>query len=78
MTKTVVDVKEIVAWYLDANGFDGLSCKYCSCFVGDIMPCLGLNENSQGYCAAGYKIPCPDPAECDCGGEGFHIGAAQK
>ncbi len=70
-----MNVKEITVAYLKANGFDGLYCEYCSCFVDDLMPCLGLHSfgSEQGDCEAGHKIPCPNSDECDCGGEP-HIG----
>ncbi len=71
--REVITVKEITEVYLKANGFDGLYGEYCSCFVDDLMPCLGFTDREQGVCEAGHKIPCPDPAECDCGGEP-HIG----
>ena len=52
MSKTV---KEIVAEYLTANGFDGLfnDPANCGCQISDLMPC------GQAYCSceAGYKAP---------------------
>jgi hypothetical protein len=39
-TKKPGTVKEIVADYLKANGYDGLCCDGCGCGLGDhFMPC---------------------------------------
>ncbi len=59
-------VIEIVAEYLDREGFDGLFCDECACKKDDLAPC----GNIYGDCTAGYLQPCPD----DCGDHDFHIG----
>ncbi len=47
-------VKEIVAEYLEKNGFDGLfSCSECACTKDDLEPC----DEMRGDCEAGYFIP---------------------
>jgi hypothetical protein len=69
-TKTVLAIVEET---LRREGYDGLAQRdgMCSCFVGDLAPC-GMIE---GHCEAGYRIPCPGPADCLIDGEGcdFHI-----
>ena len=67
-----MNVREIVASYLKANGFDGLYSDECGCLLDDLMPC-----SSEGAltCKPGYKRPCPGPEGCDLdGGCKFHIG----
>lgn len=66
-------IKEITLEYLKANGFDGLSCDTCRCFIDDLMPCDGLGV-PRTDCTPGYRIPCPNPDECDCEGKMPHIG----
>jgi len=56
-------VKEIVAEYLKAHGYDGLYADDCGCLLeDDLMPC-GL-ERIDG-CRPGYKRPCTCGAGCD-------------
>ena len=64
-----LDVIEIVAEYLDREGYDGLysSCGDCACKTDDLAPCGEIH----GDCAAGYLQPCPP----DCGEHDWHIGA---
>lgn len=47
-------VKEIVAGFLKANGYDGLFdlCGECACELDDLMPC----DEPNGRCTAGYKF----------------------
>lgn len=47
-------VKEIVEAYLKANGFDGLRNYHCSCYVDELMDCVG----NTGECTPGHKIKC--------------------
>ena len=69
------NVREIVAEWLKANGFDGLYGYDCGCTVDDLMPC-----SSEGLerCEAGYKTKC-DPEHCAADGDcDFHIGPAPE
>lgn len=60
-----MDVFEIVAEYLDKNGFDGLfQAGECACKKDDLAPCGQIDSS----CEAGYLC------ECDCGDHDFHIG----
>lgn len=61
------DVKDIVAEFLEAHGYDGLfdADNDCACSLDDLFPC---GEGSLIYCQPGYKIP------CNCGDHDFHIG----
>lgn len=52
-----MNVREIVAKYLAANGYGGLHYDECGCFDDDLMPC----GESCEHCEAAYKIP----AHCD-------------
>ena len=52
-------VKEIVAGYLKANGYDGLWNEWgeCGCTVDALIPCIG---DSCDDCRAGYKVVLED------------------
>lgn len=52
-----MNVKEIVADYLAANGYDGLvnPDTGCGCDLEDLIACGSVWETS---CKPGYKIPC--------------------
>jgi len=65
-----MNVKEIVATWLEDNGFDGLFNTYtsCACEVGDLSPCGEMNERD---CEAGYRTVCD--GTCDEGNCDFHI-----
>lgn len=65
-----MNVQEIVAEYLQANGYDGLYCEFDCCSLPDIMPC----EGGVGMCQAGYIIPCPPDCGLECDAEHPHIG----
>ena len=49
----LISVKEIVAKWLEANGYDGLADpdRECGCQISDLMPC---GEGSL-ECEAGHK-----------------------
>ncbi len=48
-------VKEIVAEYLNANGYDGLAGEDCGCFLKDLCPCGG--ESDVLRCVPGRTVP---------------------
>lgn len=50
-------VKEIVADYLKANGYDGIfnETAHCACDLDDLMPCW---HNNADECEPGYKVKC--------------------
>lgn len=54
---------DIIAKYLNDNGYDGLCRPYgeCGCGLDDLMPCDGENI---AECEPGYKIPDPDHEGC--------------
>ena len=58
-----MNVKEIVAEYLKANGYDGLHVEdhydVCGCRLDDLIPC----DNCSGKCVAGYLLPGDDEAD---------------
>ena len=47
-------VKEIVQKYLRANGYDGLYCKDCVCWIDDLFPFPCTYEKISN-CKPGYK-----------------------
>ena len=52
----MTNVKEIVAQYLKAKGFDGLSNEFCQgCDVNDLMPC----DSPCDICEPAIKHYCP-------------------
>lgn len=63
-------IREIVRYYLEMNGFDGLWCaesEECACDLKNLFwKCDG--EDSK-ECKAGYIVYC-DASACDCD---FHI-----
>lgn len=63
-------VREIVAEWLAAHGYEGLYDVECGCLLDNIMPC---DEGWSMRCAAGYKETCPDDCE-ERGGPHFHLG----
>lgn len=70
-------VREIVAEWLEKNGYDGLYAPAygdCACLISDLMPC----EGEVGDCIAGYKRKCPGDEKCPIGGDcSFHVGEKQ-
>lgn len=66
-------IKEIVAQYLKANGYDGLynECGECACLIGDLAPCGEMS----GECVSGYKAKCDDDGCGCCTDNGWHIQA---
>ena len=63
-----MNVKEIVAGWLKANGYDGL-CNTdipCGCLLGDLAPCGEMHES----CQAGFRRNISEHASCDCDGSG--------
>jgi len=63
--RKIVDVGDIVAEYIEKNGYDGL-CNVdseCGCTLEDWIPCSDLSEN----CRPGWK------AKCYCGDHDWHI-----
>lgn len=66
----MVDVKEIVADYLIANGYDGLfDGDDCGCEVADLFPCGCVNN-----CKAAYKVVC----NYGCGEYGFCMSETKQ
>jgi hypothetical protein len=45
------DVLDMVKQYLIDNGYDGLYCEDCGCFIGDLVPC----SEDFSCCMPGYK-----------------------
>jgi len=71
-------VREIVADWLKAHGYDGLWRDGCSCQSDDLMPCDWLNGEDNADCEPGYKTPC-DPATCSADGDcPWHIGPKEE
>ena len=64
-----MNVREIVKKYLKKNGYDGLYCEACGCYLSDLMPC----ENNSSDCEPGYAHKCDNP-DCWCEGEGGICG----
>jgi hypothetical protein len=48
---------QIVEGFLKTYGFDGLYCEFCSCKIGDLMPC----GSAGAQCEAGYLQECLYP-----------------
>ncbi len=55
-----MNIKEIIAKYLEDNGYDGLCCEDCGCQKDDLFPC----DNPGEDCVPGYKWPAEDP-DCE-------------
>ena len=50
-----MNVLQIVRWYLEKNGYDGLcDDDGCGCEIKDLAPCDRLGV----YCKPGYKFYC--------------------
>jgi hypothetical protein len=74
-------IREIVAEYLEKNGFDGLMSECCACARTDIGKDCGIDNNYWLGCTPGYWIKCdgcdehqfclsPTPGgDCPSGGE---------
>ena len=60
------DIRDIVAEWLETNGYDGLAGDACGCLLSDIMPC---DYPSMYDCVPGYKVPCPGGDECPADGD---------
>ena len=63
-----MNVGGILENWLETHGYDGL-CRAggmdCCCKLSDLAPC----DNPDAInCHPGYKVPCPDPEECEGGG----------
>ena len=61
-------VGTILADWLKSHGYDGLyqaGVFGCCCELSDLAPC---DNPDPINCHAGYKSPCLDPKECECGG----------
>ena len=56
-----MNVKEIVAQYLNSNGYDGLCCSKieCGCTVNALFPC----GNTDSDCVAGHLVACGECPE---------------
>lgn len=67
-----MNVKEIVAEYLMAEGYDGLfnDDADCCCAVDDLFPC----NCYEASCKPGYRIPC----NAGCGEYNFCISAEKQ
>ena len=60
-----MNVKEVVAAHLKRYGYDGLFCPgECACQIDDLAPC---DSSSFITCEPGYKVPCKNSAQCECG-----------
>lgn len=73
MPKPNPTVSDIVRDWLLSHGYDGLFSNEgeCACLANDLFPC-GYTPRD---CEAGYKMPCPNPDECEYGPEDhWHIG----
>jgi len=68
-------VEQMVRKMLQTHGYDGLFSEFgCACLLSDLAPCGEMGQ----LCAAGYRVPCPGPEECENGGGcGFHIAATK-
>jgi len=53
-------VCEIVAEYLERNGYEGLAGNFCGCRLADLMPCQELGPT----CEAGHVAPCDCEDAC--------------
>ena len=57
------NIKQMVADYLKANGYDGLyntiGSEGCGCEIGELFPCSDINVSCE-ECRAGYKHPAPE------------------
>lgn len=64
-----MDVRKIVAKYLEENGFDGLYNLdvECSCLLSELMVCIGICECITPDCKPGYRVPCTND-KCQCEG----------
>lgn len=51
---STLSVKQIVAEYLENEGYDGLCTDGCGCGAGDLIPCLDGIER----CRAAYRYDC--------------------
>ena len=57
-----MNIREIVAEWLKANGYDGLAGgNDCGCDLDDLMPCNEIWED----CVAGHKVPCDCEGDCE-------------
>lgn len=65
MTTKPKDVSDIVALWLSANGYDGLTEQdgECACVLDDLAPCGEM----RATCIAGFR------GACRCGDHDFHI-----
>ncbi|HUX01550.1 MAG TPA: hypothetical protein VMY35_11280 [Phycisphaerae bacterium] len=66
-TQEAPTVREIVEEWLKRDGYDGLYSRdaCCSCFAGDLMPCL----DPCGACRPGYAHKCPASISAEYGAE---------
>jgi hypothetical protein len=55
-------VLDIVKYWLESNGYDGLYTDACGCELKDLAPCGG---EGIADCEAGYKNPCPGQGKCE-------------
>jgi hypothetical protein len=64
-----MDLRDLVEFALEANGFDGLfnTDSNCACRLGDLIPCGEVSL----WCGAGYQAPCD--GTCEDGKCDFHI-----
>jgi hypothetical protein len=61
-----MNVYEIVKSYLANNGYDGLACRWCGCYLEDngLMPC----DQPDPECVPGYAdVATEDDAEFEPG-----------
>jgi hypothetical protein len=67
----------IVKKFLEENGYDGLVATgaECECEVSDLAPCGEMIND----CLPGYKVPCSNENNLECGGCGsWHISTVKK
>lgn len=51
-----MNVKEIIKKYLMENGYNGLCCEDCGCFINDLIPC----DDVCDHCVPGYEDITPE------------------
>ena len=72
MDVKIVNVKAVVAEYLEKHKFDGLWSDECASKLDDLMPCGDGWDIAE--CRPGHEMPCPE----NCGEHDFHIGGKQE
>ncbi len=67
-----MSVRDIIAEWLKAHGYGGLTNDECGCDISDLMPC----DEDCSYCAPAYRHPCQssDCDECQAECDGWQEG----